>query len=279
MRIAHGWFLKPFRRGISIFSAGRGYSALNSARVAPCVVLARKGLLGKKGGEGIGRCVGLRFFGKKKKGKKSKGETVEAEQPKKSSKSSKPSPSDDAESELDLDSYKEEMDLVVESLQETLQKFRAGRATPEQIQDLKVRAYGKQTPLKAISQISTRDAYTLVIIPHDPTLIKDMEDGIRNSGEVDADVRIEGNRIGVIYPKPTTESRKDLVKTLKKESEKSKTEIRKIRQSALDALKKDQSLNKDEGFEMKGEIQTITDDATKAIDGHVDEKSKDIMSV
>eukprot|EP00954_Amorphochlora_amoebiformis_P013926 1093027-Amorphochlora_amoeboformis.AAC.1 len=107
MRIAHGWFLKPFRRGISIFSAGRGYSALNSARVAPCVVLARKGLLGKKGGEGIGRCVGLRFFGKKKKGKKSKGETVEAEQPKKSSKSSKPSPSDDAESELDLDSYKE----------------------------------------------------------------------------------------------------------------------------------------------------------------------------
>eukprot|EP00954_Amorphochlora_amoebiformis_P030972 1395477-Amorphochlora_amoeboformis.AAC.1 len=37
------------------------------------------------------------------------------------------------------------------------------------------------------------------------------------SGEVDADVRIEGNRIGVIYPKPTTESRKDLVKTLKKE--------------------------------------------------------------
>uniref|UniRef100_A0A6V3TWY6 Ribosome recycling factor domain-containing protein n=1 Tax=Lotharella globosa TaxID=91324 RepID=A0A6V3TWY6_9EUKA len=170
------------------------------------------------------------------------------------------------------------MDMLIEDLQNDLRKFRAGRASPEMIEDLSVRAYGASTPLKSVGQIAVRDAYNLTVTVHDPSLLEQIDADLRNSNALNAATKVEGNRVVVTFPKSTKESRENLVKQVKKECEQIKTKVRKVRQNALDEIKS-AKLTKDEQFQMKDDVQKITDDAVKSIDKILDSKSKDIMSM
>mmetsp|Transcript_40291 Transcript_40291/g.78407 ORF Transcript_40291/g.78407 Transcript_40291/m.78407 type:complete len:248 (+) Transcript_40291:16-759(+) len=211
--------------------------------------------------------VPKRFFGKKKKGGKAAKEHK-----------SDSSAEAGGGADVDLDIHSEEMDMLIEDLQNDLRKFRAGRASPEMIEDLSVRAYGASTPLKSVGQIAVRDAYNLTVTVHDPSLLEQIDADLRNSNALNAATKVEGNRVVVTFPKSTKESRENLVKQVKKECEQIKTKVRKVRQNALDEIKS-AKLTKDEQFQMKDDVQKITDDAVKSIDKILDSKSKDIMSM
>jgi hypothetical protein len=79
---------------------------------------------------------------------------------------------------------------AVETMQTELKKLRAGRASPEQIQDIKVKAYDMWTPLKELGQISVRDAYNLIVTVHDPSILPLVDAGIRNSDEVSVSAKV-----------------------------------------------------------------------------------------
>lgn len=213
---------------------------------------------------------GRRQFSKKKKKKGDKDTQVE----------SAPAQNGPGGSEggLDLEGPELEMDELFESFEEDVRKMRAGRVTAELIEDLKVQVYGDWSPLKMVSQISVRDANNLVVNVHDPTLLDDVEFGIRHHDQMDLTAKVEGKRVVVTFPRVTKESRQDLVKAVKQNGEKAKGSIRKVRQRALDGLKSS-SATKDEQFEFKADIQALVDKANKRVEEVLKKKETEIMQV
>ena len=69
---------------------------------------------------------------------------------------------------------------------------------------------------------------------------------------------------------------------VRKKGENAKVAIRNIRRDANDAIKKEQKANEiseDEEKTLQDDIQKLTDTYIKKVDGMVDDKSKEIMTV
>ena len=72
------------------------------------------------------------------------------------------------------------------------------------------------------------------------------------------------------------------MKDVKKKGEASKVAVRNIRRDANDAIKKEQKANEiseDEEKTLQDDIQKMTDTYIKKVDGMVEDKSKEIMTV
>ena len=80
----------------------------------------------------------------------------------------------------------------------------------------------------------------------------------------------------------TEERRKDLVKHLKAEAEKTKVGIRNIRRSAITDLKaelKEKLISEDDERRDSAEIQKITDQFIEQVDQLTQQKEKELMTV
>ena len=91
----------------------------------------------------------------------------------------------------------------------------------------------------------------------------------------------DGKIIRIPIPPLTTERRKELVKSIKKMTEESKVVLRNLRRDAneqLKELKKDKQISEDEAFKAQDEVQKVTDDYIKKLDGLAAEKEKEIMT-
>ena len=53
----------------------------------------------------------------------------------------------------------------ISSLQDRLDKIRAGRANPKLLDDIRVEYYGNLTPLKNVATVTVPDARTMIITP------------------------------------------------------------------------------------------------------------------
>ena len=91
----------------------------------------------------------------------------------------------------------------------------------------------------------------------------------------------DGNVVRLVYMGWTEESRKALVKDVKKEGEESKVAVRNIRRDGNDDYKKmaKEDVSEDEIKELENELQKLTDKYIKEVDKLVEEKSKEIMTV
>ena len=91
----------------------------------------------------------------------------------------------------------------------------------------------------------------------------------------------DGQVIRLLIPELTEETRKNLVKVIKKTGEDAKVAIRAIRRDANDKLKalKKEGLSEDEIKSAEETIQKKTDSFVKDIDKHVADKEKEIMTV
>eukprot|EP00466_Bigelowiella_natans_P011567 jgi/Bigna1/141739/aug1.65_g16447 len=228
-----------------------------------------------------------RYFAKKKKGggaKSGKSSDNNSKKKKREANAEDAEEVDDSAVEIELEIYEEEMSLVVEELEEELKRFRAGRATPEQIEDVKIKVYGAPTPVKSVGQISVRDAHNLVVTAHDPSTVPDIDAGLRNSDKLNVAAKIEGNRVIVTFPKATAESRNEIAKAVKVEiyimfkAEKMKTRIRDVRHKALNEIK-EAGLTKDDQFQLKNDVQKLTDAAIKRVEEAITKKTQEINTV
>ena len=92
----------------------------------------------------------------------------------------------------------------------------------------------------------------------------------------------DGKVIRLVFPELTEERRKELAKDIKKKGENAKVAIRNIRRDANDAFKKQNKANEvseDELKELENDTQKITDKYIAKIDGAVEEKTKEILTV
>ena len=132
-----------------------------------------------------------------------------------------------------------------------------------------------------MSQVSVQEGTTLVIAPYDKTVLKEIEKAI-----IKADLGVNPNSDGICirlnFPPLTEESRKLIVKDVKKMGEDAKVAVRNARRDMTDDLKKiekEENLPEDMVKDTQDKIQKLTDKYTGIIDSEVSAKEKEVLTV
>lgn len=176
--------------------------------------------------------------------------------------------------------FEEKMQKTVDFLGEDFMTIRAGRANPHVLDKIKVDYYGTPTPLQQVGNITVPEPRMIQIAPWEKSLIKEIEKAILCS-DVGITPSNDGSVIRLVFPEITEERRKDLVKEVKKKGEESKVAVRNSRRDGNDSFKKlaKEDVSEDEIKMLEEQLQKVTDKFIKEIDGMVEEKSKEIMTV
>ena len=177
--------------------------------------------------------------------------------------------------------YDDKMKKTLEHLAADYQGIRAGRANPHILDKLTVDYYGSPTPIQQVANITVPEARMIQIQPWESSLIKGIEKAILTS-DLGLNPSNDGKVIRLVFPELTEERRKELAKDIKKKGENAKVAIRNIRRDANDAFKKQNKANEvseDELKELENDTQKITDKYIAKIDGAVEEKTKEILTV
>lgn len=179
-----------------------------------------------------------------------------------------------------LQQYEDKMKKAYEYLESDYMTIRAGRANPHVLDKIKVDYYGTPTPLQQVGNVTVPEARMIQIAPWEKSLIKEIEKAIMMS-DVGITPSNDGSVIRLVFPELTEERRKDLVKEVKKKGEDGKVAIRNIRRDGNDAFKKlaKEDVSEDEIKQLEDELQKMTDKYIKEIEGLMDAKAKEIMTV
>lgn len=176
--------------------------------------------------------------------------------------------------------YDEKMKKTYQHLDFDYGTIRAGRANPHVLDRVKVDYYGTPTPIQQVGNVTVPEPRMIQIAPWEKTMIKEIEKAIMTS-DVGITPSNDGVVIRLVFPELTEERRKDLVKDIKKKAEEAKVAVRNIRRDGNDAFKKlaKEEVSEDEIKDLQEQLQKMTDKYVKDIDGLMESKSKEIMTV
>lgn len=173
------------------------------------------------------------------------------------------------------------MQKTLSVLNSDLSTMKAGRANPTMLDRIQVDYYGSPCPLSQVANISAPEPRMLVITPWEKSLLKEIEKSILKS-DLGINPSNDGSIIRLLVPELTEETRKNLVKNVKKAGEEAKVAVRSIRRDAnekIKSLKKDGHISEDEVSKAEETVQKKTDQYVKEIDTAIVAKEKEIMSI
>lgn len=173
----------------------------------------------------------------------------------------------------------EKMVKAIDAAKRELAKLRVGKASPSLIENLRVDAYGSQTPMNQVGSIGAPEPRLLIVQPWDKSLLGAIEKAIRAS-DLGLNPVNDGQVVRVPIPALTEERRKDLVKVAKHYAEEGRVHVRMARRDANDALKKalkDGKLTEDEERKALEKTQKLTDHKIKELDDILAAKEADIL--
>ena len=177
----------------------------------------------------------------------------------------------------------ESMTKAVEYMIHEFSAVRTGKASPALVEniDIHIQSYGTSMKLKQLALITTPEPRLILIQPHDPSTTQEIERGIGES-KLGINPSVDGKNIRLPIPELSGERRQDLVKMIKGMAEEARVRVRSARKHGMDAAKKmkaDGELTEDLMHDLEGEIQKLTDQHVKEIDGHVASKETEITTV
>lgn len=176
--------------------------------------------------------------------------------------------------------YDEKMKKAYEFLEADYAGIRAGRANPHVLDKIRVDYYGTPTPIQQVGNVTVPEARIIQIAPWEKTMIKAIEKAIMTS-DLGITPSNDGVVIRLVFPELTEERRKDLAKEVKKKGEDAKVAVRNIRRDGNEAFKKlgKADVSEDEVKQLEDELQKLTDKYIKNVDGLIEQKTKEIMTV
>ncbi|MDP4087791.1 MAG: ribosome recycling factor [Bacillota bacterium] len=180
-----------------------------------------------------------------------------------------------------LSAADDKMTKTIHVLKSEFATMKAGRANPTILDRIEVEYYGSMTAINQVANISAPEPRLLLIQPWEKSTLKAIEKAILKS-DLGLNPSNDGTVIRLVIAELTEETRKNLVKQVKKAGEDAKVAVRSIRRDANDkikALKKDSTITEDEMKKSEDEIQKRTDNHIKDIDKLVETKEKEIMSI
>ncbi len=177
--------------------------------------------------------------------------------------------------------YEEKMMKAIDSFEQNLATIRAGQANAAIISKVTFEYWGSPTLITTMADVRVADSKTLTITPYDATTLKEMEKAILAS-DLGITPTNDGKMIRLVFPQPTEERRRELVKQVKNLGEDAKVAVRNIRRDANDAakkMKKDGELTEDDVKNAEKAIQDLTDKYIKSVDAVSAKKEKEIMQI
>jgi ribosome recycling factor len=175
----------------------------------------------------------------------------------------------------------EKMEKAVSVARDDLAAIRTGRANPGMFNRINIDYYGAMTPITQLSSVNVPEARMVVIKPYEATMLRQIEDAIRNS-DLGVNPSNDGNIIRISIPQLTEERRRDLVKQAKSKGEDAKVSVRNVRRKAMEELariKKDGEAGEDEVSRAEKELDKSTSTYTSQIDDLVKHKEGELLEV
>lgn len=180
----------------------------------------------------------------------------------------------------DLSPIKKKLPEIEDWLKKELSLLRTGRASPALLDNINVDYYGAKQPLKHVGAISTEDARTLRIRPWDISLIRQIEQEIRNSS-LGLSAIAEKDSVRVIFPELTQERRKALIKAVSEKLEQARISLRKIRDEYwrdIQDKEREGKISEDDKYRLKDDLQELVDATMKNLEQMSETKEKEIQS-
>jgi ribosome recycling factor len=118
----------------------------------------------------------------------------------------------------------------------------------------------------------------LTVQPFDKSLSNTIEKAIRDAG-LGLNPATQGNLIRVPLPALSEERRKELVKVVHKLAEEGRIAVRHARTDTISRIKKLEHVSSDDKTRAEKDVQKLTDDHIKQIDGLIHAKEAEIMEV
>lgn len=175
----------------------------------------------------------------------------------------------------------ENMEKKIDWLKSEFLTIRAGRANPHMLDKILVNYYGTMTPINQMANIAVPEARMITITPWDMSQVKEVTKAIQNS-DLGINPSDDGRMIRLVFPMPTEERRKELVKTVRKVAEDARVGIRNERRDTLDVFKKmekNKEITQDEYSAIEKEVQNLTNKYVGIIDKVSNDKEKEILEI
>jgi ribosome recycling factor len=176
---------------------------------------------------------------------------------------------------------KRKMNASIEALIREMGTIRTGRASLSLLDGITVDYYGTSTPLNQVATLSAPEGSLLTIQPWDASVIAEIEKVVLRS-DLGLTPSSDGKIIRLPIPPLTEERRKQLAKKVSRIGEDGKTAVRQIRREGNDQVKeleKAKDISQDDEHRAYKEIQDLTDEFTKKIDGLVKKKEGEILEI
>lgn len=170
------------------------------------------------------------------------------------------------------------MHKAVESTKREFSSIRSGKASVSLLDLVRVEAYGSTVPLNQVAMVAAPEPRLLTVQPFDKSLAQVIEKAIRDS-DLGLNPATQGNLIRVPLPALSEERRRDLVKVVHKLGEEGRIAVRHARTETLSKIKKLEKISEDDKARAEKEIQKVTDDHIKQIEGLIHSKEAEILEV
>ncbi len=175
----------------------------------------------------------------------------------------------------------EGMKKAVESFKRDLSKIRTGRANTAMLDGIKVDYYGTPTPVNQVATVQVVDARLITVKPWEKNMIPVIDKAIRAS-DLGINPVADAELVRLPIPPLTQERRKDLAKSVGKQTEEARVAVRAARRDAMDMIKdaeKDKQISEDERKKGETKVQELTDKYIAMVDDIAKAKEKEIMEL
>ncbi len=173
------------------------------------------------------------------------------------------------------------MDEVIQKFKEDLKTIRTGKASASLVENIQIAYYGTQTPLKNMAQISTPDAFLIVVQPWDANAIGDVENSLRNS-DLGFGISSDGRVIRLTLPPLTQERRVEFIKLIHQKAESARVVLRNLREEAWREIQKEEkegTLTEDDKYQGEKELNKLIDSFNDKIKLAIEEKERELKTV
>ena len=165
----------------------------------------------------------------------------------------------------------------IENYENRLTTIRAGRANPAMLNGIVAEAYGVESPINTLANITVHDGKQLFIKPFDRNNLKNIERAI-NESNLGINPVNNGETIILTVPTLTEETRRDYVKQAKSMAEDAKVALRNVRQDANTQIKNGE-YTEDEKKSLENDVQELINTYNKKIEDIHNEKEKELMAI
>jgi len=173
------------------------------------------------------------------------------------------------------------MKKAIDSFKRDLQKIRTGRANAAMLDGIKVDYYGTPTPVNQVATVQVVDARLITVKPWEKAMLPVIDKAIRAS-DLGINPVSDSELVRLPIPPLTQERRRDLAKTVNKQTEEARVAVRSARRDAMDMVKdaeKEKQITEDERKNGEKKIQDLTDKYIAMLDDLARIKEKEIMEL